>query len=363
MRTSFLEMGPLFFSCTDEVDADKVPTLRHPKKAEEWLSDSMVLAMSSQRIYDRLCQQWFSKYRGLASENTDEVPSEGDAERCTLDAAGRCVCKHKGHKNFRDFNQESTNIIIKAKGGTEESHGLRSRCANIADETIAPHRRPDSLQSTTEQKVDGKRFRGVAFEILESLPPAEQKVPAWKRVFVGAADGARLIAQAVERRKTSKRRRMQHGRGVGDDKLRRSKTQIEAGHALRDALPPQPGAAAYYVQGGATPDAAQAYNADLLRHRKAEDGTINETGHAKSWLVGTQEVVEEVLSSGSGPATLSAAQKEIVGNHAGFANALSATKRRLENQGSGRRVSRTKAEEAKAARTPQWHGTPWGCDQ
>ena len=71
-------------------------------------------------------------------------------------------------------------------------------------------------------------------------------------------------------------------------------------------------------------------------------------------------MVEDVLGS-SGAVTLSAAQKEVVGNNPRFVNALKSTKLRVDN-GMGRR-SRKRAEAAKAARTPEWHETPWGDDQ
>ena len=51
LRLNFLELGPLMWSTTTESDRTSV---RHYKKAEEWLSDSIVMAMASQRVNDRL---------------------------------------------------------------------------------------------------------------------------------------------------------------------------------------------------------------------------------------------------------------------------------------------------------------------
>ena len=73
--------------------------------------------------------------------------------------------------------------------------------AHAADQTLAPHRRPDTTRSTTEQPVDCKWFRGVVFAILEKLPPAGQRIPPWKRVWVR---GDKLIAEAVGLRKRAR---------------------------------------------------------------------------------------------------------------------------------------------------------------
>ena len=49
--------------------------------------------------------------------------------------------------------------------------------------------------------VDCKRFRGGVFAILEKLPPAGQRIPPWKRVWVR---GDKLIAEAVGLRKRAR---------------------------------------------------------------------------------------------------------------------------------------------------------------
>jgi hypothetical protein len=343
---NFAELGHILWSCTDDQGKG---TLRHPKKAEEWLSDMLVLAMASARMHDRLGQQMFSKYRGEASAATDEVPSAGDREYCRCDSSGRCVADHVGHKNFRDANQESTNMIIKGKGGTEQAHERRSKTAHAADQTLAPHRRPDATRSTTEQPVDGKRFRGVTFAIMEKLPAAGQRIPPWKRVWVR---GDNLIAQAAALRRTHRKKAMEHKRSANDGALRRTLSQIKAADELRGKLEPQPGSAKYWADGGRPADERwQPYDDRLLKHRKGDDGELVTTGGTKSWLVDTRAYAEGQVCDPTRSLTTPAAA-EAVGSNTQFVHAL---KRFATEQDDGLRTRTKRAREAaKGLRTNEW---------
>jgi len=293
---NFLELGPLMWSCTTD---DKSGALWHPKKAEEWLSDCIVLAMCSERMYSRLANQIFSKYRMDSSDpESNAVPAPGDDEYCVCGSAGHCVTKHAGHKNFRDANNESTNIVIKEKGGTEEAHERRSKNAIVADQTLAPHRRAPEATSRTEQPTTSGRFRGCVYGMVEQLErerPWNAQIPTGRRIWVSAAAGARLASDALELRKVRKKRRTEHKRTATDKKLMRALSQVRAADATRSGMEPRVGSAAYFRQGGLPANPDRAYTDSLLQHRQEDDGSINEKKVGKSWKVATQAILDEQI--------------------------------------------------------------------
>jgi hypothetical protein len=244
-------------------------------------------------------------------------------------------------------------MIIKGKGGTEQAHARRSMTAHAADQTLAPHRRPDTTRSTTEQPVDCKWFRGVVFAILEKLPPAGQRIPPWKRVWVR---GDKLIAEVVGLWCTRKKKRMEHKRGAGDTALKRSLDQIKAADDSRSEMRPRAGSSNYFKQGGrgwaaVGPNRYEPYDDRLLRHREGEDGEVIETGGTRPWLTDTREYSEQQIREPSRSLTTPAAA-EVIGSNTQFVHKL---KRTATEQDDALATRTKRAREAAAKlRTNEW---------
>jgi len=222
----------------------------------------------------------------------------GDTEFCECGPAGHCATQHVGHKMFRDANNESTNIVIKEKGGTEASHERRSKVAIVADKTLAPHRRAPEAMSRTEQPTSGGKFRGVVYAMVEQLQkerPWKEQIPSGRRCWVSAAAATALVSKALELRKVRRKKRTEHKKTATDQQLKRSLAQIRAGDTARNVVEAIVGSANYFKQGGLPANPQMAFQDDLLRHRLEQDGTVNPRKVAKSWKVDAQRTVDEQI--------------------------------------------------------------------
>ena len=104
-----------------------------------------------------------------------------------------------------------------------------------------------------------------------------------------------MASDALELRKVRKKKRTEHKRTATDRKLMRALSQIRAADVTRSGMEPRVGSAAYFRQGGLPANPDRAYTDGLLRHRREDDGTINERKVGKSWKVGTQAILDEQI--------------------------------------------------------------------